>query len=88
MASCEFEGDILSAQALGYRTFRATMLDARADRLHREIVCPGSAEGGHKTTCELCRICGGNGSAGQKPDVVITMHGVAARRIQKGHRAA
>jgi hypothetical protein len=82
MASCETETDRLRAQAMGYRTFRTTMLDARADRLKREIVCPGSAEGGHKTTCEVCRICGGNGSAGQKPDVVITMHGVASRRIQ------
>ena len=32
MASCESEDDRMSARALGYRTFRTTMLDARANR--------------------------------------------------------
>ena len=75
MASCETAADRLQAQALGYRTFRATPLDPRADRLQQEIVCPASSEGGRKTTCERCRVCGGTSARGRQTDVVIAMHG-------------
>jgi hypothetical protein len=77
MASCDSEADRIEARALGYRTFRTTNLNAFADRLSGEIVCPGSHEAGLRTTCDQCRVCSGTKGQGRMPDVVITMHGFA-----------
>ena len=88
MASCETEAEREMARALGYRTFRTTWRNAWADRLDGEIVCPASAEAGKKTTCDQCRVCGGNNARGSRTDVVITMHGVGAKRFRTQHRVA
>jgi hypothetical protein len=82
MASCENIADRNLARELGYRTFRITDRDARQDRRPMEIVCPASAEMGHRTTCGQCRSCGGiNGSS--KTDIVITIHGMVASRDRR-----
>jgi hypothetical protein len=83
MASCETADDRLLAKSLGYRTFRTSLLDARADRLDYEVVCPASAEAGKRTTCDHCHACGGNAGASTRADVVITLHGVAGSRYRK-----
>ena len=83
MASCDTTDERAAAKVLGFRTFRVAM-DAKRDRA--EIMCPASAEMGHKTTCDACKACGGN-SAKAKADVVIQVHGTkgkvanAARRV-------
>jgi hypothetical protein len=81
MASCETHDDRMLAKALGYRTFRIAEFDARADRGPHEIVCPASAEMGHKTTCDHCRACGGYSSKAQT-DVVITIHGTGIKKAK------
>lgn len=79
MASADSPADRFLAKAMGYRVFRVTGADSRADRDPRsEIVCPASAEAGYKTTCDACKACGGLGSRA-KADVVISVHGPAAK---------
>ena len=78
MASCDTPAERAMAKVLGFRTFRVTAEDARQDRAEREVVCPASAEAGHKTACDACKACGGN-AAKAKADIVITVHGVAGK---------
>jgi hypothetical protein len=74
MASADSAEDRAAAKLLGFRTFR---VKAAGDPvLQGEIVCPASAEMGHKTTCDACKACGGH-AAKAKADVVITVHGSA-----------
>jgi hypothetical protein len=77
MASVESEADATAARALGYRTFR---LRSSVDQAPApgEIVCPKSAESGHKTDCYHCGLCNGLGpghTPRRRPDVLITVHG-------------
>jgi|SRR5262252_6059864 len=53
MASTSDADDAL-ARSFGWRTFCVT--DSETD----SIVCPASAEAGHRTTCEKCGLCSGN----------------------------
>lgn len=57
MASVESEAEADLAHALGWRTFRARLASeaVRAD----EIVCPASAEAGHRAICADCGLCVG-----------------------------
>ncbi len=72
MASVESEGEVIAAQALGWRTFRTRLATepVRAD----EIVCPASNEAGHLTTCEACNFCTG-AARGSARSIVIQAHG-------------
>lgn len=72
MASADTPSDVVKARALGYRTFRVRP-DAFT-KLPNEVVCPASAEAGHKTQCLACKACGGTGSKA-KADITITLHG-------------
>ena len=76
MASADTAPEKAAANMLGFRVFRVR---TEAEPLTaREIVCPASAEGGFKTTCDTCRACGGL-SAKAKADVAIVAHGAAAK---------
>lgn len=72
MASVESEGEVIAAQALGWRTFRTRLATerVRAD----EIVCPASNEAGHLTTCAACNLCTGR-ARGSARSIVIQAHG-------------
>jgi hypothetical protein len=70
MASVETRGDAARAKALGYRTFRVRTPDDVPTA--REVVCPASAEAGHRRTCGQCRLC--CGTHRQAKDVVIAIH--------------
>ena len=71
MASCDTVADHAAAKSDGWRTFRVRTL---ADPvLAREVICPASAEAGKRTTCALCRACGG-ASSKAKADIVIALH--------------
>jgi hypothetical protein len=82
MASCDSPTERIAAKTLGYRTFRVTVHDARHDHDRDEVVCPASAEMGHRTTCDRCRACGGTRGK-MHHDVVITMHGPGAGRARR-----
>lgn len=76
MASCDNAQDYVDAKASGYRTFRVR---AAGEALNaREVVCPASAEAGHKTTCAACVACGGHGSKA-RVDIAIIVHGAAGK---------
>jgi hypothetical protein len=76
MASCDtaFEQELASAQ--GWRTFRVMRAGDRM--LPREISCPASKEAGAKTSCALCKACGGTG-AKAKANIAIIAHGAASK---------
>lgn len=85
MASCDNEFEQAIAKAQGWRTFRVMRQGDRM--LPREIVCPASKEAGAKTTCALCKACGGNG-AKAKADIAIVAHGAAGKVNAFNARAA
>lgn len=73
MASVEHDEEFEAAHAAGWRTFRTR--NNASGLLPGEIVCPASAEAGHKLQCVECRICAGlSGARGQK-SVAIYAHG-------------
>jgi hypothetical protein len=60
------------AQTLGWRTF--TVSDIHIDT---QVICPASAEAGHRTTCDQCRLCGGTSINARS--IQIRPHGRGAR---------
>lgn len=80
VASVDNETEYGAAKLAGWRTFRVR--GESAPLLPREVSCPASAESGHKTTCEDCRLCSGTYLNDPRKDVSIIvhgMHGVAKR---------
>lgn len=77
MASCESAADERDAVALGYRTFR--VVPEGSPRAQGHMVCPASAERGHKTTCERCHQCDGTRNNPTRPSVQIAAHGRGKR---------
>jgi hypothetical protein len=61
--------DWLEAKALGWRTFTTSN-----DHLEHEVVCPASKEGGKRTTCENCLLCGGTSKIARS--IQIKPHGL------------
>ena len=78
MASCETAAQVQAAQAAGWRTFRARK--ASEPILASETGCPASAEGGHRTTCDVCTLCSG-GMRPTSPSVSIILHGPRFRAV-------
>ena len=68
MASCETVADRARAKADGWRTFRLATTPEKG-----EILCPASAEAGHRTTCDRCSLC--RGSHPTMRDIYIGPHG-------------
>lgn len=78
MASTDSEAEAREAIAEGWRTFRVR---GPADPLMLgEVICPASAEAGHKTTCAECMACGGALAKARAP-IAIIAHGAKARRF-------
>lgn len=72
MASVDSVGERSEAQAAGWRTFRVSGLrDLEPAGL--DVVCPASAEAGHRTTCAACALC--RGTANPARSIVIAPHG-------------
>lgn len=78
MASADTVAEMNAAHAMGWRTFRVR---AHTEPVFKgkEVVCPASAEAGHKTSCAECKACGGL-SAKAKVSIVIMAHGPTAKR--------
>jgi hypothetical protein len=66
------ETDYQQAQSLGWRTFSVS-----ATTLQGQIVCPASAERGHKLSCEECGLCAGTTRVARS--VQIAPHGSGAK---------
>jgi hypothetical protein len=63
------------AVALGWRTYR--MRPTVEDPIDAsEIVCPASAEAGHRVTCDRCELC--QGASKNAKSIVIAAHGQRA----------
>jgi hypothetical protein len=75
MASCETVEDRRLALSLGYRTFRVRLPEQPLDE--GEFVCPASAEGGFRRTCEDCRACAGARAGVRNASPAIVVHGLA-----------
>jgi hypothetical protein len=74
MASVDSPEEFVAAATRGWKCFRTR---GAGDALLRgELVCPPSAEAGHKTTCSACRAC--NGQRGHR---VIVLHGFRAGKV-------
>ncbi len=76
MASVDSPVERTAARESGWRAFRVR---SSADPLlAHETICPASAEGRHKTTCERCGLCDGTGAGDHSTavrDVAIIAHG-------------
>jgi hypothetical protein len=79
MASVDTIVEYHKAKAAGWRTFRVRK-NAYSAPFKNEVVCPASAEAGHKTTCSACKACGGLASRA-RADIVIAAHGVGAKHL-------
>jgi len=75
MASVDNEQEAEEAAAMGWRYFRVALDD---EKMPYEVVCPASAEAGHKLQCEDCLACGGL-AAKAKAHIVIQAHGGAGK---------
>lgn len=77
MASVDSLDEYHQAKAAGWRTFR--IRQASGPVLSTECVCPASAEGGHRTTCDACVLC--QGAVRLARDVCIIAHGTGHKYI-------
>ena len=75
MASADSADEARQAQSLGMRYFRVSI---GVDRQPLEVTCPASAEGGRKTTCDSCMLCGGTSK--QARSIVIADHAAGHQR--------
>jgi hypothetical protein len=78
MKSVDTFADALKAWGNGERTFRvaASLDDIIKDK---EVLCPASEEGGRRTTCEKCGLCGG--ASVKAKSIVIVAHGAGKRNL-------
>ena len=75
MASADSADEARQAQSLGMRYFRVSI---GVDKAPMEVTCPASAEGGRKTTCNSCMLCGGTSKAARS--IVIADHAAGHQR--------
>ena len=80
MASVDSALEAELADAKGYRYFRVT--HRGETKRTGEVVCPASAEMGHKTDCASCRACGGLGSKANA-HITIAAHGSGAVAFER-----
>lgn len=73
MASVDTEDEWVIAGLAGWRQFRIRRTVADPLIAGAEFVCPASDEGGHRSTCAMCRLCRGQSSPARA--VVIAAHG-------------
>jgi hypothetical protein len=78
MASVDTPAESIAARAAGYRYFRVRQ--AGDALMSNEIICPASAEGGHRRTCQTCNACNGN-ERNTRASIAIHVHGNGAKRF-------
>jgi len=81
MVSADSEKAARAAWADGARTFR--VIRGVSDVVKgSEILCPASAEAGHRTTCDKCGLCGG--ASVKAKSIAIVAHGSGANMFKAG----
>jgi len=75
MASADTIDEAAQANLYGMRVFRVSV---GVDQQAGETICPASAEGGRKATCEKCILCSGTTITAR--DVVIADHASGHKR--------
>lgn len=80
MASVESHAGALKAHMEGWRTFR--LIESVADLAQgAEVLCPASAEAGHKSSCDRCSLCMGTASRSRK-SIAIVAHGAGRKHAK------
>lgn len=72
MVSADSLQDAQSAWKRGWRTFRIVSDTSQLVK-GKEVLCPASAEAGHKVQCAECMLCGGSQQAARS--IAIVAHG-------------
>jgi hypothetical protein len=75
MVSVETIQQATQAWKKAFRTFRVVKSLLEIDKTH-ETLCPASKEGGKRTTCADCKLCGGN--TVKAKSIAIVAHGAGA----------
>lgn len=75
MASADTIDEAAQANLFGMRVFRVSV---GVDHQAGEVICPASAEGGRRATCEKCILCSGTTITAR--DVVIADHASGHKR--------
>jgi hypothetical protein len=73
MASVERRAQRIEANALGWRTYRIVGETEQPGK--GEITCLAAKERKMRTTCAECLLCDGAARTGNRPDIVIRLHG-------------
>jgi hypothetical protein len=84
MASADSLEQARQFWAEGFRTFRT--IASPADIVPGEIICPATAEGGRRTTCEACGLCKGSGIKAK--NIAAVVHGSQKRNAAEAIRGA
>ena len=72
MASTDSDMETIEANKLGFRTFQVKIGNKELNS--NTIFCPASNEGGNKTQCNRCLLCGGNSVKAK--NIAIMDHGI------------
>lgn len=87
MASVDSEREFFEAGLRGWRTFRVRGKDdALIDRA--EFACPASDELGHRTTCQVCRLCRGTSSPARSVSIIAHGHNGALTAFYRNRAEA
>lgn len=80
MFSADTLAEAESAWTMGARTFRVV---SSVDEIvkGKEILCPASAEAGHRTTCDKCGLCAGLASMAKS--IAIPVHGGGSKHFAR-----
>lgn len=80
MVSAESEKQAREQWKAGRRTFRiiASTSELIPDK---EVICPATPEGGKRTTCEHCKLCGGSNVSAKS--VAVVVHGSGAKHASQ-----
>lgn len=84
MASVDSLEEQRQAIARGWRTFRVRQFTD--DLQANEVICPASAEGGHRTVCASCELC--RGQARPAKSIAIVVHGRGGMKWFPSRQAA
>jgi len=85
MASADSAEQAARLQASGWRTYRVRHVGAGGEverLLAGEVVCPKSAEGGERATCDRCLLCDGTGGRSQR-SIAVVDHWSGAVRLRR-----
>jgi len=79
MASTDSDKETLQANMYGFRTFQVKIGNKELN--NNTIFCPASNEGGNKTQCNRCLLCGGNSVKAK--NIAIMDHGIGWQKRER-----